>query len=61
MAKKIGTLIREARTQAGMTQEALAKKIKGISARDISLADLAGRGASELLGSVLGSVKSILG
>ena len=30
MAKKLGTLIKEARTQAGMTQEALAKKVKGV-------------------------------
>ena len=39
MAKKVGTLIKEARTAAGLTQEALAKKIKGVSASDISLAE----------------------
>ena len=43
--KKVGTLIKEARTQAGMTQEALAKKVKGVSAGDISLAE---RGEKEL-------------
>ena len=39
MAKKIGTLIKEARTGAGLTQEALAKKITGVSASDISKAE----------------------
>ena len=45
MAKKVGTLIREARTGAGMTQEQLARKIKGVSASDISKAE---RGEKEL-------------
>ncbi|MBQ2510027.1 MAG: helix-turn-helix transcriptional regulator [Erysipelotrichaceae bacterium] len=35
-AKKVGTLIKEARTNAGLTQEALAKKVDGVSASDIS-------------------------
>ena len=40
MAKKsIGALIKEARTGAGLTQEQLARKIKGISAADISKAE----------------------
>ena len=39
MAKKVGTLIREARTDAGLTQEQLARKIKGVSASDISKAE----------------------
>ena len=34
MAKKVGTLIKEARTDAGMSQEQLARKIKGLSAAD---------------------------
>ena len=38
-AKKVGTLIKEARTNAGMTQEQLARKISGLSASDISLAE----------------------
>lgn len=35
-AKKVGELIKEARTAAGMTQEALARKVDGLSAADIS-------------------------
>jgi transcriptional regulator with XRE-family HTH domain len=37
--KKIGTLIKEARTEAGLTQEQLARKISGLSASDISAAE----------------------
>lgn len=44
-SKKLGTLIKEARTNAGMTQEQLAKKIAGLSANDISLAE---RGKQDL-------------
>ena len=39
MAKKVGTLIKEARTAAGLTQEALAKKVDGVTASDISKAE----------------------
>lgn len=45
MAKKVGTLIKEARTGAGMTQEQLAKKVKGLSASDIGKAE---RGEKDL-------------
>ncbi|MCR5594564.1 MAG: helix-turn-helix domain-containing protein [Lachnospiraceae bacterium] len=38
-AKKVGQLIKEARTAAGLTQEQLAKKVKGLSAADISKAE----------------------
>ena len=38
-SKKVGTLIKEARTEAGLTQEQLARKISGLSASDISLAE----------------------
>ena len=38
-AKKVGTLIKEARTEAGLTQEQLARRIAGLSASDISLAE----------------------
>ena len=38
-AKKVGTLIKEARTNAGMTQEQLARKISGLTASDISMAE----------------------
>ncbi|MDO4484861.1 MAG: helix-turn-helix transcriptional regulator, partial [Clostridia bacterium] len=36
---KTGTLIKEARTGAGLTQEKLAASIKGVSAQDISKAE----------------------
>ena len=45
MANKVGALIREARTGAGLTQEQLAKKIEGLTAADISKAE---RGEKEL-------------
>lgn len=38
-AKKVGVLIKEARTAAGYTQEQLARKVKGVSAQDISKAE----------------------
>jgi len=44
-AKKVGVLIREARQEAGMTQEQLARKVKNCSASDISAAE---RGTKEL-------------
>ncbi len=43
--KKVGTLIKEARTAADMTQEQLARKISGLSASDISQAE---RGQKDL-------------
>ena len=36
MSKKLGTLVKEARTEKGLTQAALAKKVKGLTASDIS-------------------------
>lgn len=45
MAKKVGALIKEARTDAGFTQEELARKLAGVSASDISKAE---RGELEL-------------
>ena len=38
-SKKVGTLIKDARTEAGLTQEQLARRISGLSANDISLAE----------------------
>ena len=38
-AKKVGTLIKEARTNAGLTQEQLARKVRNCSASDISRAE----------------------
>ncbi len=58
MAEKVGTLIREARTKAGFTQEQLARKIKGISADDISKAE---RGEKELTQAVLKEIAKATG
>ena len=44
-AKKVGQLIKAARTNAGMTQEQLARKVKNCSASDIGRAE---RGEKEL-------------
>ena len=43
--KKVGELIREARTGAGLTQEALAKKVTGLSTSDLGRAE---RGEKDL-------------
>ena len=45
MAKKIGELIKEARTSAKLTQEQLAAEVSGVTASDISKAE---RGEKEL-------------
>lgn len=58
MANKVGPLIKEARTGAGMTQEQLAKKIKGITAADISKAE---RGELELTQTVLKEIAKYTG
>lgn len=58
MANKIGPLIKEARTAAGLTQEQLAKKIKGIEASDISKAE---RGELELTQTVLKAIAKATG
>ena len=58
MANKVGPLIREARTQAGLSQEALAKKVKGLSANDISLAE---RGEKELTQALLKEIAKATG
>lgn len=50
MGKKTGARIKEARTEAGLTQEQLARKIAGLSASDISKAE---RGELELTQAVL--------
>ena len=44
-SKKVGPMIKEARTNAGFTQQELADKISGLSASDISKAE---RGEKEL-------------
>ena len=57
-SKKVGTLIREARTGADMTQEQLARKISGLSASDISLAE---RGQKDLTQAQLKQIAKITG
>lgn len=58
MAKKLGTLIKEARTEAGLTQEQLARKVKGVSASDISRAE---RGELELTQAALKEIAKATG
>ena len=58
MANKVGALIKEARTKAGLTQEALAKKIKGVSAAEIGKAE---RGEKELTQAVLKEIAKATG
>ena len=57
-AKKVGTLIKAARTQADLTQEELARKIKGLSASDISLAE---RGQKDLTQAQLKAIAKATG
>jgi len=56
--KKVGTLIKEARTKADMTQEQLARRIAGLSAEDISLAE---RGKKDLTQAQLKQIAKITG
>lgn len=58
MANKIGPLIKAARTDAGLTQEQLAKKVDGVSAADISKAE---RGEKELTQSTLRQIAKVTG
>ncbi len=58
MAAKVGTLIKKARTDAGLTQEQLAKKIKGVTASDISKAE---RGEKELGAETLKAIAKATG
>lgn len=57
-SKKVGTMIKEARTGADLTQEQLARKISGLSASDISLAE---RGQKELTQAQLKQIAKITG
>ena len=57
-SKKVGTLIKEARTAADLTQEQLARKISGLSASDISLAE---RGQKDLTQAQLKQIAKITG
>ena len=57
-SKKLGNLIKEARTEAGYTQEELARKISGVSASDISLAE---RGLGDLTQEQLKKIAKVTG
>ena len=57
-AKKVSTLIKEARVNAGLTQEQLARRISGLSASDISLAE---RGTKELTQTQLKQIAKVTG
>lgn len=57
-SKKLGNLIKEARTEAGYTQEELARKIAGVSASDISLAE---RGLGDLTQEQLKKIAKVTG
>lgn len=58
MGKKVGKLIKAARTDADLTQEQLARRISGLSANDISLAE---RGEKELTQAQLEKIATITG
>ena len=58
MAKKVGELIKKARTDAGLTQEQLAKKVDGVTASDISKAE---RGEKDLPQSALKQIAKATG
>ena len=57
-SKKLGNLIKEARTEAGLTQEELARKIPGVSASDISQAE---RGLADLTLEQLKKIAKVTG
>ena len=57
-AKKVGTLIKEARTAAGLSQAALAAQIDGVSASDIGKAE---RGEKHLSNEVLKAIAKATG
>ena len=58
MGKKVGKLIKAARTDADMTQEQLARRISGVSANDISLAE---RGEKDLTQAQLKTIAKVTG
>lgn len=58
MANKVGPLIKEARTNAGLTQEQLAKKVDNVTANDISKAE---RGEKELTQAALKQIAKATG
>ena len=57
-AKKVGDLIKEARTNAGLSQAALAEQVDGVSASDIGKAE---RGEKELSQAALKAIAKATG
>ena len=57
-AKKVGDLIKEARTNAGLSQAALAEQVEGVSASDIGKAE---RGEKELSQAALKAIAKATG
>ena len=57
-AKKVGALIQEARTKAGLTQDQLAKKVTGLTAADIGKAE---RGEKDLTDAQLKAIAKATG
>ena len=57
-AKKVGDLLKEARTNAGLSQAALAERIDGVSASDIGKAE---RGEKELSQAALKAIAKVTG
>lgn len=58
MSKKLGNLIKEARTSKGITQAALAEKVSGITSSDVSKIE---RGEKEPAQDVLKQIAKVLG
>ena len=58
MSKQVGTLIKEARVSAGMTQKELAEAVDGVSASSISKAE---RGVKELTPEQLQKIAEVTG
>ena len=58
MSKKLGNLIREARTAKGLSQAALAEQIEGISSSDVSKIE---RGEKEPVQDVIKQIAKVLG
>ncbi len=56
--KKIGTVLKEARTAAGLTQEQLARRVSGISAADIGKVE---RGEADFTQAQLKALAKVLG
>ena len=58
MSKKLGTLVREARTAKGLTQAALADKVGGITSSDVGKIE---RGEKEPAQEILKKMAKVLG